>query len=74
MAANYSVQAWRDARAAFNVVDQWRAALGEAAGDPVLIEQVRLDGQEIQSIYARRKDPAAELAAEELAWRLDEDA
>ena len=73
-AANYSVQAWLDARAAFNVVDQWRAALAEAAGDPVLIERVRLDGKELHSLYARRKDPAAGLVAEELSWRLDEEA
>ena len=73
-AADYSVQAWLDARAAFHVVDQWRAALAEAAGDPVLIERVRLDGEELHSLYARRKGPAAGLVAEELSWRLDEEA
>jgi tyrosyl-DNA phosphodiesterase len=73
-AANYSVQAWLDARAAFNVVDQWLAALAEAAGDPFLIERVRLDGEELHSLYARRKGPAAGLVAEELSWRLDEGA
>ena len=73
-AADYSVQAWLDARAAFNVVDQWRAALAEAAGDPVLIESVRLDGEELHSLYARRKGAAAGLVAEELSWRLDEEA
>ena len=72
--ADYSVQAWLDARAAFNVVDQWRCALAEAAGDPVLIERVRLDGEELHSLYARRKGPAAGLVAEELSWRLDEEA
>ncbi len=65
---------WLDARAAFNVVDKWRAALAEAAGDPVLIERVRLDGEELHSLYARRKGPPAGLVAEELSWRLDEEA
>ena len=73
-AADYSVQTWLDARAAFNVVDRWRAALAEAAGDPVLIERVRLDGGELRSLYVRRKGPAAGLVAEELSWRLDEKA
>ncbi len=71
-ATDYSVQAWLEARAAFNVVDQWRAALAEAAGDPVLVERVRLDGKDLHSLYERRKGPAAELVAEELGWRLDE--
>lgn len=73
-ATDYSVQAWLDARAAFNVVDQWRAALAEAAGDPVLVERVRLDGKELYSLYERRKGPAAGLVAEELSWRFDEEA
>jgi hypothetical protein len=73
-AADYSVQAWLDARAAFHVVDQWRAALAEAAGDPVLIERVRLDGEELHSLYARRNGPAAGLVVEELGWRLDSEA
>ena len=33
-AADYAVQAWLDARAAFDIIDQWRAALAKAAGDP----------------------------------------
>ena len=69
-AAGYSVQLWLDARAAFHVVDQWRTALAGAADDPVLIERVRLDGEELHSLYARRKGPAAGLVAEELGWRL----
>jgi hypothetical protein len=74
LTANYSVQAWLDARAAFHVVDQWRAALAEAAPDPVLIERLRLDGKELQSLYARRDGPAAGLVVEELGWRLDTEA
>lgn len=73
-AADYSVQAWIDARAAFNVVDQWRAALAEAASDPVLVERVRLDGEELRALYARREGPAAGLVIEELGWRLGEEA
>lgn len=73
-AGDYSVQAWLDARAAFNVVDQWRAALAEASGDPDLIERVRLDGEDLHSLYARRNGPAAGLVVEELGWRLDEEA
>jgi hypothetical protein len=68
--AGYSVQAWLDARAAFNVVDQWQAALNQAAGDPILIKRVRLDGEELRSLYARRMNPAAGLVAQELGWRL----
>jgi hypothetical protein len=69
--ADYSVQAWLDTRAAFHVVDQWRTALAQAARDPVLIERVRMDGKELQSLYARRNSPAAGLVVEELGWRLD---
>jgi hypothetical protein len=72
--ADYSVQAWLDARAAFHVVDQWRAALAEAARDSVLTERVRLDGKELHSLYARRNGPAAALVVEELGWRLDREA
>lgn len=73
-AADYAVAAWSDARAAFNVVDQWRAALAEAESEPVRYERVRQDGEELRTIYARRGSPAAGLAAEELGWRLDEEA
>lgn len=74
LAADYSVQAWRDARAGFDVVDQWRNALEQAKADLVHLEQVRLDGEELRAIYARREGAAARLVAEELGWRLDEDA
>jgi len=72
-AADYSVQAWLDSRAAFHVVDQWRAALAEAS-DSSIAERVRLDGQDLHSLYARRKGPAAGLVVEELGWRLEEKA
>lgn len=72
-AADYSVQAWLDSRAAFHVVDQWRAALAEAS-DPIIAERVCLDGQDLLSLYARRKGPAAGLVVEELGWRLEEEA
>ena len=74
LTADYSVQAWLDARAAFHVVDQWRTALAQAARDPVLIERVRMDGKELQSLYARRNSPAAGLVVEELGWRLGTEA
>lgn len=72
--ADYSVQAWLDARAAFSVVDRWRAALADAATDPVLRERVRMDGEELRALYARREGTAASLVVEELGWRLDEEA
>ncbi len=71
--ANYSVQAWLDARAGFHVVDQWVAALEEVAAQPELAERVRLDGEELRSIYLSREEPASRLVAEELGWRLEED-
>lgn len=74
-AADYSVQAWLDAREGFGVVDRWRttlAELTEAKADPAHIEQVRLDGEELRAIYARREGAAARLVAEELGWRLEE--
>jgi rhodanese-related sulfurtransferase len=71
-AADYSVQAWLEARAAFNVVDQWREALGKAKADPVLLERVSLDGHELRALYKRREGPAA--GAEEFGWRLEEEA
>ncbi len=72
-AADYSVQAWVDARAAFNVVDRWRDALAEASSEPVLLDRVRLDGEELRALYARHESPAAGLVVEELRWRLDEE-
>lgn len=72
-AADYSVQAWLDARAAFNVVDRWRAALAEARAEPMLLERVRLDGRELRSLYARRGGVVAGLVVDELSWRIDEE-
>lgn len=72
--ADYSVQAWNDARAAFHVVDQWRAALDKAQGDPMLLERIRLDGKALRALFARREGPAASLACQEFAWRIEEDA
>lgn len=69
-ATDYSVQAWTDARAAFNVVDQWCAALHEAKAEPMLLERVRLDGQRLRALYARREGPAACLVVEEFDWRI----
>ena len=71
--ADYSVQAWLDARAAFCVVDNWRAALKDASNDPMLLEKVRLDGEELSAHYAKRDEVAAALVAEEIAWRLDKE-
>ncbi len=71
---DYSVQAWLDARAAFGVVDSWRVALDEARGEPLMLERVRLDGEELRALYTRRKGPAAGLVVEELRWRIDEEA
>ncbi len=70
--AEYSVQAWIDARTAFNVVDQWRAALGEAVAEPMRRERVLMDGEELRALYARREGAGAGLVVEELGWRLDE--
>ena len=50
-AANYSVQAWLDARAAFGVVDAWRAVLDKVKTDPIAREQVLQDGDHLQKIY-----------------------
>lgn len=71
--ADYSVQAWLDSRAAFGVVDRWRAALAQATSDPMLLEKVRLDGKELRALYAKRKEVAAVIVAEELGWRLIEE-
>lgn len=71
--ADYSVQAWLDARAAFRVVDQWRTALEEARGDPFLLERIRADGEQLRALYACRDGAAAFLVAEELGWRIDKE-
>jgi hypothetical protein len=73
-AADYSVQAWIEARAVFSVVDQWRAALEEAAGDALRRERICVDGEELRALFARREGPGAALVVEELGWRLDEEA
>ena len=69
-AADYTVKAWADARAAFGVVDQWRKAFNDAS-DPLQIERVRLDGEALRALYQRLGDVASKLAAEELCWRLE---
>jgi hypothetical protein len=69
-AADYSVQAWLDARAAFGVVDSWQSALDKAKVPPSTVERLWLDGKELRELYARRKGPAADLVVEELGWRL----
>lgn len=71
---DYAVQAWVEARAAFSVVDKWRAALDEAAAEAPRREQVRMDGEELRALFARRAGPGALLVVEELSWRLDEEA
>jgi len=71
-AADYAVQAWIDGRVAFSVVDKWQAAFDQARAEPLLLERVRLDGEELRAIYARREGPAASLVADELRWRIDE--
>jgi hypothetical protein len=73
-ATDYAVQAWIEARAGFSVVDKWRAALEGAAAEALLREQVRLDGEELRALFARREGPGALLVVEELGWRLDEEA
>lgn len=77
-AADYSVQAWLDARAAFDVVDQWRDALTEAKTkektEPEHLERVCLDGKDLRAFFARREGPAAGLVVEELGWRIEEEA
>ncbi len=70
--ADYSVQAWNDARAAFHVIDQWRAALSKAQNDPMLLERIRFDGEALHALFTRRQEPAASLACEELSWRIEE--
>lgn len=70
--ADYSVQAWVEARAAFDVVDNWRKSLSEAKGDHVQRDLIMLDGQVLQEIYNRMNDAASSLVAQELDWRLKE--
>lgn len=72
--ADYAVEAWIEARAAFRVVDKWRAALEEAAAEATLRERVRMDGEELRALFERCEGPSALLVVQELGWRLDEDA
>lgn len=69
-AASYAMDEWVDARNGFHVVDRWRAALSAASNEPTLRDRVRLDGEELRALYARRPGPAAALVAEELHWWL----
>lgn len=71
--ADYSVQAWLDARTAFGIVDNWRATLKRAKTEPNLLRRALLDGEQLRQIYARRAGAAAELVAEELGWRIDKE-
>ena len=73
LGADYSVAAWLDSRAAFGVVDKWRAAFEQVTNDPILLDKLRLDGDELRALYAKRKEVAAVLVAEELGWRLIEE-
>lgn len=72
--ADYGVQAWIEARAAFSVVDAWRAALDDAATNALQREQVCIDGEGLRALFTRREGPGALLVVEELGWRLDEEA
>jgi hypothetical protein len=72
--ADYSVQAWLDARAAFSIVDKWRSTLEEAKTDPILHARVLLDGEQLRQVYVRRGGTAAALVAEELGWRINKEA
>jgi hypothetical protein len=65
--ADYSVHAWRYARAAFGVVDKWRAALEQVTNDPMLLDKVLLDGEELRVHYTKCNEVAAVLVAEELS-------
>ncbi len=71
-AADYAVQAWIDARAAFSVIDKWRSALDDASADARLLERVRMDGAALHTLFSRRGGPAASIVVEELGWRLGE--
>jgi len=69
--ADYAVPAWIEARAAFSVVDKWCAALEEAAADLPRQQRVRIDGDGLRALFARREAPGAGLVVEELGWRLE---
>lgn len=69
---DYSVQVWVEARAAFEVVDRWRAELSEAASDAARAALVRADGLTLRRHYQRRAGPGDALVVDELTWRLGE--
>ncbi|RDI98956.1 hypothetical protein DVT68_10700 [Dyella solisilvae] len=77
-ATDYSVQEWLEASAAFDVVDNWRKALTDAEtsaeSDAAQIELIKQDGKELRTLFKGREGPAAALVAEELGWRMDQDA
>jgi hypothetical protein len=68
-AGDYSVQAWTDARRAFEVLDCWSAAL-QQANDDTQREQIRVDGTYLHAHYARSKGAAHAIVAQEFSWRL----
>lgn len=69
-APDYAVPAWIESRAAFSVVDKWRAALDEAAAEAPRRKQILLDGKCLRDLFAGRTGAGAKLVAEELTWRL----
>lgn len=72
--ADYAVQAWLDARAAFGVLDNWRRAVDDARSDQAVLQQLLADGQQLRAVYARQGGVAADLVAEEFGWRIDKEA
>jgi hypothetical protein len=72
--ADYSVQAWIEARRAFDVIKNWQTALDKAKSDLAIFEQVYLDGQDLLAYYEKRPGAADSLAADEFGWRLEENA
>lgn len=69
---DYTVPAWTEARAAFRVVDAWRAALEEAAADPSQLERILMDGRDLLALFRARMGPGVDVVVDELRWRLDE--
>lgn len=70
-AGDYSVQAWIDARRAFDSVDAWKYELDRPEGIRFDRAQLLQDGIELAAIFERRGSVAGRLAAEELKWRLE---
>jgi hypothetical protein len=67
------VEAWTDARQAFAVVDRWRQELREAAANPTRRGILICDGAKLQDSFRRQGTQGAELAAQELAWRMEDE-